>query len=418
MIKTIVFIVLFLIIVTTGLSQDRQNWPQWRGPGDNNIAAPGNYPVNFSATDDLLWKAELPGKGGSTPIVWKDRIVLTSGVGEDGVLCFDWTGKQLWQVKLGKQHPGKHPRGSGSCPSAVTDGKRLFVYFKSGTIAALDFNGNILWRTNLRESYGDITMFWDLVTSPVLVDGNVVVAVIHEGSSYLLALNQVTGKVSWKVDRNYDCGRESAQSYTTPHVISEGGHSTLVVWGADHLTGHDVSTGELIWECGGFNPEQKSKWRVIASPAISQGIAVVPYGREKFLVGVKIGGTDDITETARLWEKKGIGTDVATPVASDGKAYIVSFKGKLWCLDIQTGEELWQTKLPRGGGMFYSSPILAGNKLYLCREEGAVYVCEVTPSGMQVLNKTEFEDYFVATPVLVRDRIFLRGEKNLYCIGR
>ena len=152
-------LITLLIWILAGVTVYAQNWPHWRGPDANSIAALGNYPVKFSAIDGLLWKAELPGKGGSTPIVWKDRIVLTSGVGkgddgEDGVLCFDWSGKQLWQVKLGEQSPGKHPRGSGSNPSAVTDGKMLFTYFKSGKLAALDFDGKILWKTNLQSLIG------------------------------------------------------------------------------------------------------------------------------------------------------------------------------------------------------------------------------------------------------------------------
>jgi outer membrane protein assembly factor BamB len=416
-------LLLIIIIILMSKSVNGQNWPQWRGPDANSIADQGDYPVEFSATDDILWLAPLPGKGSSTPIVWEDHIFLTSGIGEgeegeDGVLCFDWMGKQLWQAKLGKQQPGRHPRGSGSNPSIVTDGARLFAYYKSGTLVALDFEGNVLWKTNLRQKYGDIIHNWDLGTSPVLAGDNVVIAVMHEGSSYLVAFDQKSGNVAWKTDRNYSCEFESGQSYTTPTVIKEGNRTMLVVWGADHLTGHDTATGKLIWECGGFNPDQKSMWRVIASPAISQGIAIVPYGRDKFLAGVKIGGSGDITATARIWEKKGIGTDVATPVAKDGKVYVVSFNGKMWCLDIQTGEELWQTKLPRAGGMFYSSPVLSGNKLYLCREEGKVYVCEISHDGMQVVNETEFDDYFVATPVLVRDKILLRGEKNLYCIGK
>lgn len=414
------FVMLMILMVMTAHSQ---NWPQWRGPEANGIAASGTYPVNFSATDDLLWKAELPGKGGSTPIVWEDRIFITSGVGEksegeDGVLCFDLTGRLLWQVKLGKQSPGRHPRGSGSCPSVITDGERLFVFFKSSTLAALDFEGNILWKTNLEESYGKISYFWDIGTSPVLADGNVVIAVMHEGKSYLLALEQATGNVAWKVDRNYPCEVETAQSYTTPIVTKEGSRTKIIVWGADHLTEHDAATGETIWVCGGFNPDNRPNWRTIASPIIYMNIAMVPYGRGRFLRGVKIGGSGDITEEAFLWEKSRIGTDVATPVASDGKVYIVSFNGYIWCLDIKSGEELWQTQLPGGNGMFYSSPTLAGNKLYICSEEGAFYVCEVTQAGMQILNQTKFEDYFVATPVLVNNNILLRGEKNLYCIGK
>jgi outer membrane protein assembly factor BamB len=412
----------FIAMILMAMTIHAQNWPQWRGPGANGVAGQGNYPVRFSATDGVLWKAELPGKGGSTPIVWKDRIVLTSGVGdnaegEDGVLCFDWTGKQLWQVKLGKQIPGRNPRGSGSCPSAVTDGERLFVFFKSSTVASLDFNGKILWKTNLQESYGPITYFWDLGTSPVLVDGNVVIAVMHEGKSYLLALEQTTGKVAWKVDRNYICNRETAQSYTTPLIITEGNHTTIVVWGADHLTGHDAATGELLWSYSGFNPDKRPAWRTIASPVISQGVAVVPYGRGLYMAGMKISGNGDMTEKEFLWEKSGIGTDVASPVVSNGKVYILSFNGKISCLDILTGKELWQNQLPGGNGVFYSSPTLAGNKLYICSDEGEFYVCEVSPTGIQILNQTKFEDYFVATPVLVQDRILLRGTKNLYCIG-
>lgn len=410
-------------LILAGMTTHAQNWQQWRGPNSNGTAAEGKYPVTFSATDDLLWKAELPGKGGSTPIVWEDRIVLTSGVGqgsagEDGVLCFDWGGKQLWQVKLGQQSPGKHRRGSGSCPSAVTDGKRVFAYFKSGTLAALDFDGKILWKTNLQKSYGPNSLWWDLGTSPALADGNVVVAVMHEGNSYMVALKQATGEVAWKVDRNYPCERETHQSYTTPLITKQGGRTTLVVWGADHLTGHDAATGKTTWQCGGFNPGRKGMWRTIASPAISRGIAVVPYGRGSYLAGVKIGGSGDITESAHLWEKKGVGTDASTPIAIDGKAYLVNFKGTLWCLDMQTGKELWKTEMPRADGVFYSSPTLAGNKLYLAREGGTFYVCEVSDTGMQILNQTKFDDHFVATPVLLRDKILLRGEKNLYCIGK
>ena len=400
-----------------------QNWPQWRGPDGNGVAAAGRYPVTFSATNDLLWKAALPGKGGSTPIVWGDRIALTSGVGEgtnglDGVLCFDGSGKQLWSVTLGKQRPGRHRRGSGSCPSMVTDGTRLFAYFKSGTLAALDFDGKVLWKTNLQERYGKDSLNWDLGTSPVLADSNLVVTVLHETNSYVVALNPSNGETVWKVDRNIPCNDENGQSYATPIVTVQDGRTTLVLWGADRLTGHDASTGKLLWECGGFNPDNKKNWRNIASPALAQGVAVVPYGREQFMAGVKIGGSGDITSTARLWEKRGSGTDSATPVAFNGKAYVVSFKGKVWCLDLLTGQELWASALPSGKGACYSSPVLSGDKLYLCREEGSVYVGQVSATGLQILNETRFDDVFVASPVLVRDRLLLRGEKHLYCVGK
>ena len=127
-----------------------ENWPQWRGPDGNGVAKAGDYPVKFSPTENVLWKVALPGRGSSTPIVWADNIVLTCGIGRgrqgrDGVLCFDFKGKLRWQVKFGPQRPGKHRNGSGSNPSVVTDGKMLFAYFKSGTVAGLDMAGKVRW---------------------------------------------------------------------------------------------------------------------------------------------------------------------------------------------------------------------------------------------------------------------------------
>ncbi|MDD2600948.1 MAG: PQQ-binding-like beta-propeller repeat protein [Kiritimatiellae bacterium] len=414
---------ILIAITLLALTTHAQNWPQWRGPDYNGVVTSGKYPAKFSAESDLLWKAALPGKGGSTPMVWGERIVITSGVGEgseglDGAICFDWSGQQLWVTKLGPQVPGKHRSASGSCPSATSDGKRIFVYFKSGTLAALDFEGQVLWSTNLQERYGKNTLWWDLGTSPVLANGNVVVAVMQSESSYIAAFDQATGQEAWKVERNFTCAEESDQSYTTPIVYQEGARTMLLVWGADHLTGHDAATGKMIWQCGGFNPENKKAWRVISSPFIYNNIAVVPYGRDQWVAGVKLGGSGDVTATHRLWEKQGVGTDGATPTGRDGQAYIVNYKGKVWSLDVLTGREIWKSDLPQGKGMFYSSPILFEDKLYFCREKGSLYVCQITPSGLELLSETQLDDQFVATPVLVQDKILLRGDKFLYCIGR
>ncbi len=410
-------------ILSLTFSVPAQNWPQWRGPTDNLIAEAGIYPSKFDAEKDLLWKAALPGRGGSTPAVWDNRIIITCGVGEgdeglDGALCYDFAGKLLWQTTFGRQRKGKHRRGSGSCPSPVTDGRHIFVYYKSGTLAALDFEGKIIWQKNIQEVYGEDKLWWDLGTSPVLVDNKLIIAVMHEENSYMVAFKADSGKEIWKVDRNFNCPKESHQSYTTPLVYRKDGTTTLILFGADHLTGHDVATGRQIWQCGGFNPESKQYWRVIASPAVTDNIAVVPYGREEYMAGVKLGASGDITDTARIWTKTGIGTDATTPVAKDGKVYFVNYKGKMSCLDAASGKEYWSTKLPEGKGMYYSSPVLAGDKLYVCREKGTIYVYQVSEKGTELLHQTEFmDDFFVATPVLVQGRLIMRGETNLYCVG-
>ena len=413
-----------LCILLTGLAVAAHggNWPQWRGPTGNGVAEPGDYPVKFSGTEGVLWKARLPGKGSSTPIVWGDHIVITCGIGEgrqgqDGVLCFDWKGNLVWQQKLGTQRPGKHRSGSGSCPSVVTDGERLFAYFKSGTLAALDFRGKVLWKTNLQKAYGRDTLWWDLGTSPVLADGNVVVAVMHAGASYVVAFEQASGKVAWKVDRTFRRPREADQAYTTPIVMQDRDRTTIVIWGADHLTGHDGATGKALWTCGGFNPNDTAMWRVIASASVTNGIAVVPHGRGRYMAAARVGGSGDVTKTNLLWRRGGIGSDVPTPVTVGGKVYHLSDSGKVVCLVAESGKELWSETLPRARGRFYSSPTLAGNRLYMLRESGAAYVCEVSDTGMKVLSQGDMGDHTLATPVLVNGKLLIRGTAHLYCIG-
>ena len=291
-----------------------ENWPQWRGPLFNGVGGAGNYPVKFSSDEGLAWKIVLPGAGCSTPAVWDDSIFLTCGIdGQDGVVCYAMDGSERWRRELGPERPGKHRNGSGSNPSPVTDGKHVAVYFKSGTLACFDLDGGELWRLNLQQEFGKDTLWWDLGTSPVLAGERVIVAVMQEGDSYLAAFNLATGELLWKEPRIFECQRESDQAYTTPEVVSIDGREQVVVWGADHLTGHDVETGKTIWQCGGFNPDEQANWRVIASAAIEDDIAVVPYGRGDRIAGIRLDGRGDVTATNRAWEVEGRGAERMRP---------------------------------------------------------------------------------------------------------
>lgn len=394
------------------------NWPQWRGPDGTSLALPGNYPTRFSPSENVLWKVKLPGVGSSTPAVWEKRIFVTCGIdGEDGVIAFDWNGAELWRETLGPERPGKHKNGSGSNPSPITDGKNLITYFKSGTVASLTHDGALNWKTNLQEQFGEDTLWWDLGTSPVFAGGNIVIAVMQEGTSYLVALDPGDGKVVWKVDRTFPVQKESGQSYTTPYLTTIDGQETLVIWGADHLTGHDPKDGKTLWTCGGFNPEDKAMWRVIASPGFVDGIAVVPYGRTKYTAGVRLGGSGDITASARLWERNDLGADCPTPVGRDGKVYLLSDRGEVHCLDAKSGKDLWKGTIPRASASYYSSPILAGDLLYAAREDGTVAVIKVGEGGMELLSQNEMGERIAASPVPVGDRLLLRGVEHLFCLG-
>src|SRR5215471_7958060 len=190
-------LVLSLAVVVFSTMAEPINWPRWRGAEDNGSTRQGSYPVRWEATN-TLWRAALPGKGCSTPIVWDQRIILTAPVnGLDGVLAFDWAGKILWQKTLGPEQQGKHRNGSGSNPSPATDGKALFVYFKSGMLASLDLDGKKSWETNLVAGFGPDTLYWDQGTSPVLTKDQVIIARMNEGESWLAAFDKSTGQMRW-----------------------------------------------------------------------------------------------------------------------------------------------------------------------------------------------------------------------------
>ena len=413
---------ILLFVTCIPISVFAENWPQWRGPDASGRAAPGEYPIKFSPMENLRWQVRLPGRGSSTPAVWDESIFVTCPIdGQDGVFCYDMNGTELWRRKLGPQRAGKHANGSGSNPSPVTDGEVVIVYFKSGTLAGLDLAGKVLWKTNLQERYGADTLWWDLGTSPVLAGDKVVVAVMQGGDSYLVAFEKGSGDVAWKQERIFECEEESDHAYTTPTIHSTAGRDVIVTWGADHLTGHDLETGNLLWQCGGFNPDQSRAWRVIASAALDEQIAVVPYGRGDFLAAVSLGqAAGDITETHRLWEKqgKGIGCDVPTPILHGEQLILLRDRGIISCLDKSSGDLLWEESLPRARGKFFASPILAGNTLYCTRVDGTMFVGKLTDEGFELLAENSLGEKVIATPVPIRQSLLVRGAEHLFMFGQ
>jgi outer membrane protein assembly factor BamB len=400
---------------------DQTVWPSWRGPADNGVASNGNYPTHWDEGKNLVWKASLPGKGCSTPAIWNKHIFVTAGAdGRDAVLAFDWSGKLLWQTELGTERPGKHRNGSGSNASPVTDGKSVFVYFKSGDLAALDFAGKILWQTNLVEAFGKDTLFWDHGTSPVLTQSDVIMARMHHGESWLAAFDKASGALKWKVARNYETPTENDHSYATPLVLRQNDQEAILVWGAEHLTAHSARDGKLLWSCGNLNPASAKNWPAVATPVVVGDVAVVPFGRsdrgQALLYGIKLNGKGDVTKTHRVWQRADTGTFVPSPTEYQGRVYLVRDRGQVECLDPDTGKTIWNDAFPKASANFYSSPVVANGKLYAAREDGVVFVASIGDK-FELLAENPMHDRLIASPVLLADRIFLRGEKSLYCIG-
>jgi outer membrane protein assembly factor BamB len=412
------FVLAVAMLAFVASSAVAENWPSWRGPTASGVASGENYPTQWSAEKNVKWKVKLPGLGNSTPVVWGDKIFLTSGIdGQNNVLALDHAGKELWRTPVGKEVPGKHKKATGSNPSAVTDGEHLFVYFKSGDLACLDYSGKVLWHENLQDKYGEDTLWWDLGTSPVLTKNAVVVAVMQSGPSYLVAFDKQSGKVAWKQDRNLDAPEEAAQSYSTPVVLEYNGQQIIVCLGADHVTCHDAATGKELWRVGGLNPTNHKFFRSIASAVVDSNVVVAPYARGATLTAIKLGGSGDVTKSHVLWTKDDLGADVPTPAAQDGKAYVCTDKGELSCVDIPTGNILWKVAAEKNRNAYSSSPVLAGDKVYLTREDGKTFVVDTTTHKIIAENELDGE-FTVATPVFVDGTILIRTHESLYCIGK
>lgn len=405
-----------IVLCLLSTSRAADQWPQWRGPHGNGVADGAGYPVEWGEGKHIVWQLDLPGVGASTPVVWGERIYLSCADETNRVLCLNLAGVKQWDTELGAARKGKHAKATGANPSPATDGERLYAYFKSGDLAAIDLSGNVLWRHNLQQEFGEDTLWWDLGTSPVLTRRHVIVAVMQTGNSFLAAFDKASGKLAWKVDRNLDAPEEAAQSYSTPVVVpGADGAETLVVVGADHVTGHDAANGKELWRVGGLNPEGNRYFRSIASPVVDGDTVVAPYARGNSLTAVTLGGKGDVARSHIRWSNA-LGADVPTPAARDGKLYLCTDKGKVHCLDIATGDELWSLDLPRGKRAISASPVLADGKLYIVREDGTTVVVGIDGEP-KVLAENTLDGLTYATPVFVNGRILIRTVGRLYCVG-
>ena len=403
-------------------SANAANWPGWRGPGANGGTSAAGVPTHWSAAQPE-WKIALPGKGTSTPIVWNERIYLTTPMDdEDGVLALDLAGKELWRTKLGPQSAPKHRTLASSCnASPVTDGTGLFVHFRSGHFAALELDGSIRWQLNLTERFGAERLFWDQGSSPVVTDKLVILTRMHEGESWVAGFDKVSGEMRWQEPRNFKVPTENDNGYTTPVLFQHEGQAAFLVWGAEHLTAHAVADGKVIWTAGGFNPRGTEYWPAIASPVIQGGIAVVPVGRDDRqgqarLFGIRLGGSGDVTTTHRVWQRDDLGVFVCTPAEYEGRVYLLRHRGEVVCVEPSTGKTLWTGSFPRGSAPYYSSPVVAAGVLYAAREDGVVFAAKVGEQ-FELLSENPMGERIIATPVPIPNRLLLRGDNHLFCIG-
>ncbi len=244
---------------------------------------------------------------------------------------------------------------------------------------------------------------------------------MHQGESWLAAFDKVTGEIAWKVARNYSTPTECDHGYTTPYVLSFEGKEAVLVWGAEHITVHDASQGEVLWSCGNFNPEGNKLWPAIASPVIIGKQVVVAYGRNDRgiprLHGIDLTGKGDVTATNHRWKRDDVGTFVPTPSVYRGKLLLVRDGGEVECIDPVTGKNDWNGSFPKGRAKFYSSPLIVGDLLIAPREDGIVFVARIGDGKLELLAENNMGESIISSPIPFGQNVLLRGEKHLFCIG-
>jgi outer membrane protein assembly factor BamB len=413
---------LFLIaLVALALSPAlvAENWPQWRGPHGTGTSRETNLPVKWSPTENVAWKAALPGVSGATPIIWNEHIFLN--VADGGHLHLWALNRQDGAIRWKRPLSGgdqKMRKQNMSSPSPVTDGQTVWVMTGTGVLKAFSFDGTERWSRDIQKEYGQFGLNWGYASSPLLHEGALYVQVLHgmktEDPSYVMRIDGQTGRTTWKTERPTKAIRESPDAYTTPVLLRTGNRTEIVVSGGDIVTAYDPASGKELWRSDGLNPENNPWHRIVASPLVLGDIVFAP-SRERPLLAIRGGGTGDVTKTHRLWEFNS-GPDVPTPATDGTYLYVVNDRGIVFCLDAKTGKTVYGPERIQPG-TYSASPVVADGKVYITSEEGVTTVYRAGPK-FEVLAENAVNEFVLSTVAVSQGQLFLRSSDHLYAIGQ
>lgn len=410
-----------------------ENWPQWRGPFLNGSTTEANLPTTFSRTENVAWATPMPGPSGATPIVWGDRVFVStvdSAANDLLALCLDIkTGKVLWSRKTGKDR--KTPRNNMASPSPIADGKTVYFFYGTASLFAFDYGGQLLWQRDLERDHGYNTLMFGYSSSPLLHEGKLYIIAIRNtrrdryrsappgrADSYLLAINAKTGRDVWKQIRPTDARDEAQEAYSTAIPFERDGRADILVFGADYLTGHDPDTGKERWRWASYNPTHIHHWRIIPSPVVAGDIVFVPGPKHSRGFAIRPEGTGKLGRKQVAWTFDKHIPDASTPLVYKGSLYLLDDDSKvLTCFDPQTGEQKWQGRL-RTRAVIRASLTGADDKLYIISERHEALV--LAADRFQILHRTTMGTRGLSrsTIVAAQGRLFIRTPDKLYCIAQ
>lgn len=416
-----------------------KNWPQWRGSDSNGVSLYGKPPVKWDESTNIKWKIEIPGKGHATPITWDDQIFVLTAIQTDkkieskkeapaqgqnqrramststeyvhkfAIFAINRSdGSIKWQHTAREElpHEGAHPTGTWASNSPVTDGEHIYAYFGSRGLYCYDMQGKLIWD----KDFGDmkIRMSFGEGSSPALYKDKIVVNWDHEGQSFIIALDKKTGKELWKMDR------DEVTSWATPLIVESNGKPQVITNGTNQIRSYDLATGQLLWESSGMTPN------AIPSPVEAKGMVYIMSGfRGNALQAIRLSEAKGniAGSTAIVWTLDKETPYTPSPLLYDDMLYFTRGNEiRLSCFNASTGEAYYSRQKLEGLSGLYASPVGADGKVYIAGRNGTTLVIK-HGAQYEVLATNKLDDSFSASPVIVDNDLYLRGEKYLYCIS-
>jgi outer membrane protein assembly factor BamB len=402
--------VVFMVIAPASAA----DWPQFRGPAGNGHATARNLPTTWNESTNVAWKADIPGKGWSSPSLFQGRLYLTTAVPLDAakpdddqslrVLSIDAaTGRELWNVEVFRQtseSPNIHTKNSYASPTPLVEGRNTYVHFGHEGTACLDLTGNILWQ--------DRSHRYEPVHgnggSPVLVDGLLVFSCDGADNPFVVALEAATGEERWRFERTSESDKKF--SFSTPTVIEVNGQKQLITPGSGVVNALDPKTGREIWQA-----RYGDGYSVIPKPVYGHGLLFVATGyNTPTVMAIRPDGSGDVTDTHVVWTIRKAAPHTPSLLLVGDELYIVSDKGVATCVDARTGRERWQERI---GGNYSASPVFADGKIYIQSEDGLAIVLQPATTFTKLAD-AGFKERTLASYAIGDNALFIRTEKRLY----
>jgi outer membrane protein assembly factor BamB len=407
------------------------DWPQWRGPEGTGVSSEKGVPIVWHEQRAIFWKCSLPEWGTSTPVISGEAIFVTTHSTGDKLLLLKIdkkSGKIVWTQEVGSgtgEHTGPqrqpqkfHKFYSPASPSPATNGKLVIAHFGNGDLAAYDFEGQQLWKHNLQDEYGAYTSWYGHANSPVIA-GDLVISVCMQDSladlqskpveSYLVGHDLLSGAVRWKVTRKTKADAEQCDAYTTPLLCKLLGTTQLVVMGGNQLDSYDPASGRQLWVLPGL-----VGGRTVTSPTIANELIYATRGLRGPLIAVRPKATGEMSFRDIAWNYTEGSPDSCSPVVWNELLFTVTDDGIARCFDAPSGNLKWKERLK---GQYKASPVAADGRVFFLNIDGLCTVVSASPR-FDKLVENQLDDQTIASLAISDGKIFIRGKKALYCIGR